>query len=331
MAKRYVSFVVFAALAAVGQAQQGQVTGPVLGYVFDGAARAVRPVLGIAGASIFGTPMALGYDVTSATVAPGGDSAVALAADGSVHLLRLSGGQATEMTLNGASVKPSRVVFSPSGTAVALVAGGRAQVFGGLPAAATLVGTMDLAGAAAASSQAQVQSARRPAGTAGSASMALSDDGAWLLAVENGSLELIGAGGSHAIANAGRGALAAFAPGGHDAALLDSQQTLTVVRSVDTTAARQVLAANVGMTGAAGLGFSADGKSLFLAGSGQAMVFDVASGKQTPVSCNCSATGLARMGSVYRLNEPGSGPVWLLDPAAGNPRIVFVPALGSSE
>ncbi|HUK14986.1 MAG TPA: hypothetical protein VLW65_01170 [Bryobacteraceae bacterium] len=329
MAKRYVSVAILAALAAVGQAQQGQVTGPVLGYVFDGAARTVRPVLGIAGASIFGGPMALGYDVTSATVAPGGDSAVALAADGSLHLVRLSGGQATEVPLNGASVKPSRVVFSPSGTAMALIAAGRAQVFGGLPGAATLVGTMDL-GSAAAASQAETQSARRPAG-ASSASMALSDDGAWLLAVENGSLELIGAGGSHAIANAGRGALAAFAPGGHDAALLDSQQTLTMVRSVDTTAARQVLAANVGMTGAAGLGFSAEGKSLFLAGSGQAMVFDVASGKQTPVSCNCSATGLARMGSVYRLNEPGSGPVWLLDPAAGNPRIVFVPALGSSE
>jgi len=329
MAKRYVSVAILAALAAVGQAQQGQVTGPVLGYVFDGAARAVRPVLGIAGASIFGGPMALGYDVTSATVAPGGDSAVALAADGSLHLLRLSGGQATEMSLNGASVKPSRVVFSPSGTAVALVAAGRAQVFAGLPAAATLAGTMDLGGAAGAS-QPQAQSARRVAG-AGSASMALSDDGAWLLAVENGSLELIGAGGSHAIANAGRGALAAFAPGGHDAVLLDSQQTLTVVRSVDTTAASQVLAANAGVTGAVGLGFSADGKSLFVAGSGQAMVFDVASGLQTPVSCNCSATGLARMGSVYRLNEPGSGPVWLLDPAAGNPRIVFVPALGGSE
>lgn len=320
---------ILAAFAAVGQAQQGQVAGPVLGYVFDGTARAVRPVLGIPGASIFGSTLPLGYDVTTAWISPAGDSSVAIAADGSLHLVRLTSGQGTEISLNGATGKPERVVFSPSGTSVALIASGRAQVFSGLPGSATLSGTMDLGVASAPRAQAQI--ARR--GTAAApAGMALSDDGAWLLAVENGSLELIGAGGSHAIATVGRSGLAAFAPGGHDAAMLDSQQVLTMVRSVDSTATQQVLAQNAGVTGAAGLAFSADGKSLFLAGAGQTMmVVNVSTGAQTAVACNCTATGLQRMGNVYRLTEPGSGPVWLLDPAAGTPRVVFIPALGGSE
>ena len=36
--------------------------------------------------------------------------------------------------------------------------------------------------------------------------------------------------------------------------------------------------------------------------------------------------GLAPMGDLFRLNEPGSAPMWLLDAGAGGPRMVFVPA-----
>ena len=321
---KHIGFVLsFTTLAALAGAQQGQVAGPVVGYVFDGSAQALRPVLGIPGASLLGTPLALGYDLTWAAVAPGGDSAVAMAADGSVHLLRLAGAQATEMTLNGASVAPSRAVFSPSGRSVALVASGKAQVFSGLPDAASLVATMDLGTGAARQVQAQglQQAEARPA------PMALTDDGAWLLVAANGSAQLVGAGGSHSIANAGRGSLVAFAPGSHDAALLDGRQSLTIIRSVDSGPAQQPLTPSSGVAGATGLEFSADGQSLYLAGPGTTVtLFDLAGGAQTPVVCGCSATGLTRMGNVYRLNELGAGPLWVLDPAPGHQRIVFVPA-----
>jgi hypothetical protein len=32
------------------------------------------------------------------------------------------------------------------------------------------------------------------------------------------------------------------------------------------------------------------------------------------------------MGSLFRLTDAGSGPVWMVDAAASPPRIVFVPA-----
>lgn len=320
MAKCNRLLTVFAVAAALGYAQQGQVAGPIAGYVFDGAAHAVRPVLGIPGASIFGDGLPLGYDLTSATVSPRGDSAVAIAADGSVHLVRLAAGQATEVPLNGATGKPDRVVYSPSGTAVALISAGHAQVFSGLPDTATLAGTMDIGSAQ--QSQMQAQAAARPANAARAA--ALSDDGAILLVSANGAIEMVGAGGSHGSIAARNGDYLGFAPNSHDAAILDRTQSLILIRSVDSAPTQQTVAQKVGA--AAGLAFSADGKSLFVAGAQGVTVFDVASGASTAVACNCTATRLERMGNVYRLNDTGSGPLWLLDPS-GTPRIVFVPAL----
>lgn len=314
------------AVAAYGQ--QGQVAGPVVGYVFDGSARAVRPVLGIPGASVVGSAVPFAYDLASVTVSPGADSAVVTAGDGSLHLFGLSGLNATEISFNGASVKPDRVVFSPSGTSVALIAAGHAQIFSGLPVSATLVGTMDLGGAVTA--RVQAESARRPA-AARSASMALSDDGAWLATVADGSVELIGAGGSHGIANAGRGSVVAFAPGGHDVGFADPvARAVALVRDASSTATQQVVWQDASLASAAGLAFSTDGQSLFLAsGDVPVIIFNLAAGTHAPVSCDCAATGMERMGSAYRLNELGSGPLWLLDASASVPRTVFVPAPAS--
>jgi len=312
-------------------AQTGQVGGPIAGYVFDGSAQAVRPVLGIPGASLMGNAVPFSYGLASVTLSPGADSAVVTAGDGSLHLVALSGGMATEIPFNGASVSPDRVVFSPSGTAVALFAGGHAQIFSGLPSSATLAGTMDLGGVTAA--QFQVETAKRAA-LARPASMALSDDGAWLLAYSGSSVELLGAGGSHAIAAAGRGTIVAFAPGGYGAAWADPvAQSVSLAADASGSVAPQVVLQDASLRSAAGLAFSVDGKSLFLAsGAGSPVtILDLASGTHTGVSCNCSATGLARMGGVFRLNDFGSGPLWLLDAAAGNPRIVFVPALAASN
>jgi DNA-binding beta-propeller fold protein YncE len=325
MANRNRLVILAAAAAALGCAQQGKVAGPIAGYVFDGVAHGVRPVLGIPGASIFGDALPLGYDVASATVSPGADSAVVTAADGSLHLVRLSAGQASEVTLNGATVKPDRVVFSPSGTAVALVGAGRAQIFSGLPDAPTLAKTLDFGGAA--SAQVSTQAAQRRPNTVAGA-MALSDDGALLLAADGGSVRLLGAGAAHSFDTAGRDTVVAFAAGNHDA-VLATRYSATVIRGIDSTMNQQSLTPAAPLDNAGGVAFSADGKSLFLAGGSGVKVFDLATGTPAAVSCNCMPTRLERMGSVYRLNDAGSGPLWLLD-LAGTPRIVFVPA-GVSE
>jgi hypothetical protein len=320
MRYRHAFVLILAGLAGLAQAQQGQVAGPVAGYVFDGAAHAVRPVLGIPGASILGDALPLGYSMGSATVSPRADTAVAITPEGVVHLLRLSGGGATEIPLDAAPAALERVVFSASGMAVALIAGSRAQVFTGLPDRATLAATIDLSSAGAA--QVQVESVRAP--RPGFGSMALTDDGSWLLLAANGSAQLIGTGGAYAIGTASRGSFVAFAAGSHDAAIADPRGSLVLVRNPNGAATPTTLSADAAKS-AAGVAFSADGKSLFVAGGQGVTAFDLASGTPAGVNCTCRATGLVRMGNVYRLNELGSGPLWLLDPT-GTPRIVFVPA-----
>src|ERR1700686_4607126 len=91
---RNFAFLAFTALAL--QAQTSQISGPVSGYVFDGSARALRPILAIPGASLLGGPVNFGFDLTSACVAPRQDAAFVIAADQSVHLFRIDSGAVTE-------------------------------------------------------------------------------------------------------------------------------------------------------------------------------------------------------------------------------------------
>src|ERR1043166_3804615 len=104
-------------------AQQVSVAGPLSGFVFDGSARALRPVRGVAGAATFGDPMDAGVSLASASGSPRQDSAFAKAADGATRFFTLNGGAAAEVAIDGLG-PVERVVYSPSGTAAAVYAAG---------------------------------------------------------------------------------------------------------------------------------------------------------------------------------------------------------------
>ena len=57
--------VLFSVTAPFLLAQQGNIAGPVSGYVFDRTAHVLRPVLGIAGASMLGDGVNFGLAVAS--------------------------------------------------------------------------------------------------------------------------------------------------------------------------------------------------------------------------------------------------------------------------
>src|SRR5581483_4409199 len=142
--------------------------------VFDGTARALRPILGLPGASLLGNPVGFGFDATAAFIAPRQDAAFAVSSDGSFHLFRLDAGNVTEQSFNGIGSTPDRVVFSPSGTAAALYAGGSIAVVKGLPASPVIAGGVDLS-----------------PGT-NLDSLAVSDDGAVLLVSAGNAVRLYG-------------------------------------------------------------------------------------------------------------------------------------------
>jgi hypothetical protein len=295
--------------------QSGQIAGPAIGFVFDGSVHALRPILGIPGAATLGDPLDAGFALSSATVAPRQDSAIVTAADGSLHLLRLASG-AAEVLCGACPSTAEDAVFSPSGTAVALYSAGRVQIVTGLPdapaaGAAFEVGSMPRLGH------------RAPMAPP----MALSDDGAWLLASSSVAVNLFGSnGGPRQLLAAGPDAPVAFAPGSHDAAVAAAGGTaVTLFHDVAGASTEQPLTAPDGVRHINALAFSADGSRLYVSSGAEQSVtaIDIASGTSTAAVCDCALSVLVPMGNVLRLNGLGNGPLWLLDSAAA--RVVFVP------
>jgi DNA-binding beta-propeller fold protein YncE len=305
-------------------AQQGQVAGPVSGYVFDRQAHALRPVLGIAGASVLGDAVSFGLSVSAAYVAPAQDSAVVVGADKSLHLFQMGAGATKETPVNGMGLVPEGVAFSPSGSAAALFAAGRVQVVTGLPNAPVAGNVID-----ARAGQDPSALTVRPHPYRGMATemFAISDDGSLLLVASESSLRVLQtAGGEQTLMNSVGGALVAFAPGGHDGVVAHPNGVgLVVLRDIGGANQQQPIAAAADIASADGVAFSSDRGKVYVARStGGVAVFDLASKARTDVACNCVPFGLTPMGSLFRLNDLGTGPLWLLDPAGA--RIVFVPA-----
>ena len=316
---RAARFLVTLLLAAAGPlfGQNGQVAGPVTGFVFDRAAGSLRPILGIPGASTMGDPLALGYQIASAVVAPNQDSAFVLGTDGSLHFLRLQSGAASEVNCALCPARAEGVVFGPSGAAAAIYSAGRVQVMTGL------TGT-PVAGA----SFTVGRSASVP-------NMALSDDALWLLVAGRNSVELFNANaGPRQLMETLPNPLMAFAAGSHDAAIADGRAGVVWIHDVTGAASQQQLApAVMPLRRYSGIAFSSDGKQLWtaVASEGSVVAVDLASGTSTSTSCGCQPTELVPMGSLLRLNEMGSGPLWLFDGRATQPKVVFVPAVVAAQ
>jgi hypothetical protein len=298
-----------AACSLYGQA--GKLAAPSLGFVFDPPAHALRRIQGIPGAALVGAPVDFGFAVSAAYVAPRLDSVFVLAAsDGRAHLFRLTADAPLERAVDSMGA-PLRVVFSPSGSAAALYSPGSVQVIKGLPDAPAVSATISLH---------RNLRARRPLLD----TLAISDDGAYLLYGTGGPIELIGvAGNSRQIMAGAPDALAAFAPGGHDAAVIHSGK-LTLFQDIAGAATERSFDA---IETPSALAFSPDGQKLFVASAtGRAVTtIQVATGDRSALACDCAPSALIPMGSVFRLNELGSEPLWLLDTASER-GLVFVPA-----
>jgi len=310
-------------------AQQGSLSGPVAGFIYDSSGRALRPIQGVPGASLIGDPINLGLDLTAAYVSPRQDSAFVVSADGALHFFRLNSAGPVEASLSGISFVPQRVVFSPSGTAAALFTPGKAQVFQGLPSAPALAGSITLPGSAGLQSSPAATSRSRQRNPS-AADFALSDDGVYLLGVSGGSVRLLSVNGQNrSLVPAGAGSLVAFAPGGHDAAVLDPAAGLLLIRDAAGAASVQTMAQpDESLASAAGIGFSQDGAKLYVASSAArgVVIFNLSASSRSTASCSCTPSTLVPMGSLFRLNEFSSGPLWLLDTGTAGPRIIFVPA-----
>ena len=305
--------VCIAACSLYGQA--GKLAAPSLGFVYDSSAHALRRIQGIPGAATIGAPVDFGMAVSAAFVAPRLDSAFVLTGEGEAHLFSLSAeAPPRELAVEALAARP-HVVFSPSGSAAALYTPGSVQVIQGLPDAPVVAATIKLR---------PNPRPQRPLPF----TLAISDDGAYLLYGAGGLVELIGVAGMRRQAAGGDpSALAAFAPGGHDAAVIDGRKSVLFLDIAGAATERSF----DGVAAPSAVAFSPDGRRLFVGSAAGRTVttIQVTTGERSSLACDCAPMALTPMGTVFRLTELGSGPLWLLD-AVSDRGLIFVPALAGN-
>lgn len=300
-----------------------KIGGSILGFVFDGNAKALRAIFGIPGSSLLGDPLNLNREINRAVTASPRDFGIAVTPDS--DLLQISNLNATAVTrLLATGVLPEDTVrLSPSGTAAAIFrsAAARLQIYTGLPEEPALVIDADV-------------SSLRGSLTA----LAASDDGAVALAGmadnenQNASVQLLDAAGNiRQLMALGRPSSIAFLRGSHSALIADTAANkVYLVRDVlGGDSAVAILSETDGIANPVAVESSYDKRFVVAANanSGTVVILDQTGGPPVSVPCFCAPTALARLtgNAVFRLNELSTGPLWLLDADAPLPRILFVP------
>jgi hypothetical protein len=339
----FLGTVALAGMIGMTQAQDSAAIGaPVMGFVFDSAGHALRPVLGIPGASLLGEALDIGATLSAASISPRQDYALALTdGDQQVRLVRFPRGSSSSQTqasacvtraerlcrrvafqvqaIDGIPAAPDRVLLSPAGSSAAFYYASAAlvQVLTGLPDAPVFDHAVDVS---------SVAGLPAPA--------AISDDGQLLLtanpAADAGGLLLFtGAAGSAALPVAGSAAAIAFRAGSDDALVATEDDRIWLARSVSGQPAYQILLdRDSGFSSAVAVEFAASGSRIYaVSADGGIVGLDVGGGTPALLSCQCKATGLIRLngGTAFRLNDPSGSAVYLLDAGGAQERVVFVP------
>jgi len=311
------------ALLAAAQSgkEPGLVAGPVLGQVWDDSARQLRPLLGIAGSAVLGPARKWPLAVTAAEVCPAQDYALAVEA-GSGRVMMLDPESGTARLLENVPPGPQRIACSPTGAAAALYYQDRGMVLvlTGLPRAG------------------EPRSTELPVPDGRLTALAVSDDATVTLAgvshAGRGVVWALRPGESPRLAaSVGEASAIGFLPNSRDALIADQgNEEALLVREVAQAAAPVVLAGGRdGLRRPRAAAASSDGRrGVFLNGDGDSVLIAPldGAGPLELIPCSCGATVLQRLrgDSVFRLNEPGSGPLYLLEARAGHPRVLFVPA-----
>ncbi len=301
--------------AAMWVAAENRVQGPVLGYVFDETAHRVRPILGIAGTSATGSVLDWGVDLAQVAASPMQNYLLGLKA-GTGEALVLVPGDAVNPVRTIAEVAPGadRILISPRGAAAAFyyTAANKVQVLTGLPDAPAAAGVIDLSVFQA---------------TLGAA--AVSDDGSLLAVIQDGLYSFGPDGSVDRLTDAAGVVAAAFLPSSSDA-IVASAGGVTLIRDVLGSAVETVLFQPAGSDfRPVGAAASQDGQRAFVADAagGGVLVFGLSAGTAAFTACNCTPSGLDVLDgvAVFRLTDPATGPVTLLDAGGDQPRVLAVP------
>lgn len=287
-------------ITAAGLMAQNSVQGPSVGWIYDQAHTALRPIHGIPGSSTLGEVLDAGVSLATAAIAPGGAYALAITGEGDTLFLDLATGQSRKLAVPQGG---ESIVLSPRATAAAIVykATGKAVWISGLPGASESK-EIEITGSA----------------------FALSDDGKAMLAVEQGKVTVIDRDGNRwGLNHSGAIRMAAFVDGTTDVIVSD-EQGLWRLKDVTNNA----VAARIWQGEAAAFAIAVNRRQLLVIEASKSLTaVDMDNGSVRRIECACDPVALMPLSAaVFRVNELSDGPLWLVDLNGSEPRTVFVPA-----
>ena len=302
-------------------AQTADMKVPGLGFAWDGRSKQLRLIRGIPGSAVLGDAIGItGYSTpgySTAVVSPRHDLALAVAAaDGRVQALCLPSGEVQDIP--GVAYAPSRILFSPSGTA-ALLWSSKLQLLSGLPDSITVQDLAIPANSDALSTLAISDNAQFVLFSTGSGDTAAT----WLLAPGAAPIPLTFPGPL---------AVAAFRPASPDAVAVGADGTVyRILNSNLPGEVQQIYAGEDRTAGAVAMRVSADGNRVYTAnqlGTLTAIRFDLPAASLDAVNCGCTPAGMEPLTSadLFRINEISDRPVMLFDVSTPKSRVWFVPA-----
>lgn len=295
-------------------------SGPILGYLWDKAADALRPIIGLPGASYLGQPVLTSGGYTSGTACAQKNFALLTGSKGDISIASLPAGVGVQLAPELSAAQ--KIVISPACASALVYAAGSAQVLliQGLPGSPT-VKTIDLGGSR------QIVSA------------AVADTGSVLLASLQPSnsvtIDAIRSDGTLVPSLTALSAFGgmAFLPNADSAIFADAaRNTVWLQNKLDAGVTPAQLAAGAdGVAQPMAVAVSADAKWAVVLNSGSSILKLDLSKKLGPqkISCACSASELTPLAGnlTFRLSEAGAGPVWAFDGDAAEPRVVFIPGM----
>jgi hypothetical protein len=299
--------------------QAQAIRGPVLGFIPDGAGTAVRPLLGVPGASSVGDRLALNVAVRRLQVSPKQNYVLGVRNDDkAVVLIDLAATTLAARPLAFPGIA-DMISISPSGSAAAIydAVTRRVHTIAGLPGNPGQVRTFD---ASALFERAE--------------GLAVSDDGTLALvrsarADEGAQLQLIGE--AHLSWRVPTDdAAVAFVPGRPDIIVADNlTKSVFFVTDLGGSYARLPLFTSTDDTAIfSSVAASENGSRVFAAtDSGPVAIAEVNTGEVTWLSCECRPTLLETLkgSSLFRLTElSATEPIFGLD-ASSEPRFVLTP------
>lgn len=279
-----------------------KLSAPVLGYSINPDLTAIRSIMGVPGAAMFGDPINTAVPFTSGVVSP--DSTFCLAANADNGLpIRISLPAGSVTPIANARQGPARIIISPGSSSAALVYSDSIAVVQGLPDAPSV--------------------ARELSDLEDIGPVAVSDDGELLLARTGSTVRLFRGEVWSDLALTSKLQAAAFLQQSEDAAL-DTSEGIVLIRNLGAPTSTQRIARLA--SDVVAIVFLTSERLLTASADGSIVTYDLAAATASTCTCNCSPNGLYRLGAkgVFQLLNRAENGTFLVDTTSLT-RTVFVP------